>query len=1421
MKLLLLLLVILLTHHTALGDNCSAALGATLCGGGSSNFEYPRDELDDIDCGGNCTSADCCTIAGYCSLYSCPSNYRSRGFFDRCTSIQSECSDSMCCIQKCVDSRVCTGTESIISEYCDNYACTHAECCKPRTSCPTGSDRSGDDRCECRDPTKGTYTWKELPNSPWLNYWDGSCLLGCTFGPIAGTSDENGNYYSCNSNTHGGTCTPTCNTGYRIVNNTTPGNITLDCSTVKGHYNASAGGTLFCEPLPCIGKPISASPNGSYVNCVGLSSGDMCEFTCDDGFYASPSSGEFEVTCLAASWSAYSGKCLNHWCRDGPWGVVDPHANYRSCEYLRTGDTCYITCAAGYHPSVDTGFELLCHPILSAGNFFQPSVTCVPDKCDPQPTTPQPRVDYDVCKLKSTEDRCEPVCELSIRDYYHMSFPGINLHCVDGDWDDVTLKCLPNDCSNGIDSKQPNTHTDHCDHMKSGDTCIATCDEGYVLEPASGFTLECRAPSTSIGYTANATCNANTCSQPNIIVNYVIYDSCVGSHTSESCQPECVPGWTVNGTVDVLICSENGYFNASGVSCVPNKCDKGPLVPQSNASYIACTGMHSGLYCSIVCDEGYTPSSPQLFLSCDSVGNFDATDVECLPNSCLSPTWHTGSTFPGLYDPYNNQPVASYNLCDGKETGNLCKPDCRTGYTSRILNFTLVCSDSGEYQALDDQCTVNNCSAGPIPDTETAFGTYEECNAKHTDERCQPNCFIGYELIPTSVVSMNSSEDSTDSDFNLVCSESNTYNASDIDCVPRSCSNGPSWPEGRNPGPFRASDGTSVISYDDCLSNKTNDLCSPVCDEGYDISHKNFLLNCNGNNTFLVPHSMNCVPRNCSGGPSNPEMLSDVTQQALAQTCNPKSTDLTCELDCGLYHARVGKFRMACNEKNQYFATSVCVGKLCTGASELSRDRTADYSDCRNRRTGDYCDIKCQAGYEIQRNKGDNVANSTLGPLHCDSEGEFAAYGVRCTVTICEIGKYVMNKRCYPCPEGTSTTAPQNASIPGRTYCVPLDDLRGTGFMVGRLAVLSRLGCEHEVAKPDDLPWQLHPARFSLGSGRWANFVGAIVGNLVTLIGFSAVLRLFALLIEMWDKVSPSKSKYTLHFPGILIMPYSFLSPGFVMGGFRVCSAYFAGEAAFWEFAIGIFGVAFSIGVPLFVYYRVLREKSFDAKLVKAKCSKTARFFWGGQFRWVNTTKRPFVEKYGAVYDCFKENSTYFALLDLLLTVVLTLITTIPISDIGVCNIRNWIVVGILCAIAGLFLWKWPLLCQFLNNISFFNQVSQAVGIAMLSQRLFSVADIFLNFSALLAAVKFTFDILMALRPEAQQSDNSEVFDKKTAFSNFSDMMSSNDGTNNWEPLLPIGSDSNGEQVEFANFDGITPELLTEIESEQNQHFDI
>eukprot|EP00054_Salpingoeca_dolichothecata_P028658 m.219346 g.219346 ORF g.219346 m.219346 type:complete len:3133 (-) comp26284_c0_seq1:107-9505(-) len=476
-------------------------------------------------------------------------------------------------------------------------------------------------------------------------------------------------------------------------------------SCVKGKYTPAA-----CVGAPCFGIPevelvrsnITLSNLGGSGEGSGESgSGELGSGSGDGGNGGRP----FNVPTFDELFDMHFNMLYPEYEGEPYAGTVScgqPDPRRATREMTSHGKDCTVDCIPGLTKTGDAKCRF--------GNFSKES--CIPDPCLGAPPCP-------------VNTQTPPATNLMTASGTAVTFsclPGYtrssDFVCFAGKWNAPV--CEPDSCMRPNSVRWGSVHEDCKQKTEHGDYCKVVCDEGY--EQSENMTCHlgqfrggncqprsCKAPppkpdnAVEADWCSSVTKHQGTCPlvcEPGFVGSRKDYVCDKGTWSEETCMPEscnsanlmppqfsknlrcetqgstdsvahgdgctfnCINGYEPSGTIE---CSE-GKFSAA--SCVPKTCGAFPTIRNGEIGRCLTVSPERreappryahGQQCSILCDEGYSPTAD---LECE-FGNW--TEPQCKPMGCVGQPDHV----------LNGR---APDCDDTTEHGESCELECDRGY---------------------------------------------------------------------------------------------------------------------------------------------------------------------------------------------------------------------------------------------------------------------------------------------------------------------------------------------------------------------------------------------------------------------------------------------------------------------------------------------------------------------------------------------------------------------------------------------------------------------------------------------------------------------------------------------------------------------------------------------------------------------
>lgn len=342
----------------------------------------------------------------------------------------------------------------------------------------------------------------------------------------------------------------------------------VDCSSCGTgfHLSAAAGpGTQTCVPNVC------TCDNGQATTYLNLNVGEFCAehgqndcAACNPGYTLSSPAAVGSQTCTPNSCTCSNGVA------SVAWG-----SQRNLCE--TNGNEDCDTCNPGY---------ALSSPAQEGSQLCEPKVC----SSDSLPTGMS--FDNSECVGIKTGQSCDVGCAAG--------YSGKDTKYVcgtDSQFNGTSPNCTAIECNEKPNATLFTAHavTHNCGGKTTGQSCEASCDEGYN---GASQTYSC----TPSGFTGTPmACNPSPCNAAANPDNGLAGDCTSTLASSATCKPKCNEGYTLSGVTSCNV----GILTPA--TCEPSPCPAGQSPDDGGIGDCART-LQSGENCSFTCSTGYSLS---------------------------------------------------------------------------------------------------------------------------------------------------------------------------------------------------------------------------------------------------------------------------------------------------------------------------------------------------------------------------------------------------------------------------------------------------------------------------------------------------------------------------------------------------------------------------------------------------------------------------------------------------------------------------------------------------------------------------------------------------------------------------------------------------------------------------------------------
>lgn len=650
-----------------------------------------------------------------------------------------------------------------------------------------------------------------------------------------------------------------------------------------------------------------------------------------------------------------------------------PGLNTSACVGKIFGETCVVSCIAGYWPATAV---LVCQD----GTFAGSAPVCSRILCDTSTIPTGIGVNSTGCQglLMPGES-----CSLGCRDGFEPSFS--TMVCDgNGQLNGQLPECLRQECSVPDSFKAPSVMHDCGSSILHEATCTAQCPQGYASILPQIY--QCQAPQP---LSAAPACEGQVCTRNLPFGPGVQIISCA---LGGSCSPMCLRGFSPMPASLGITCNcgiDGALTGCAGFGCTRAKCGALVSAPGLDASSLSttCSGQVFGQACLASCAEGYS-GLPEV-LRCDMAPDTVATEgfvskdgstlvmPVCEGNPCTV-------NFPSR--------LGIGHSCSGKTTGQSCSTFTLPGFVALGGTSELTCTSSGAFAG-----QVSGARRKPCPQPSFPDGTLHTCSATVFGGTCWAYCDVGYDGDPVQLQCIESSDG-----LNLVplaamapsCSGRRLLTEdSDAAYLDRPSSNESNLSSENHSNETNASEDTSNAAAPelcnsseaasglqdpgvkhDCLGRTRGSLCIAECQDGFQLLGNASIFSC-GENLSFVGTPPKCEPMPCEY--AWPDGL------GVVHDCFNATTDSSCIASCAngySYAPGTEAQNFICGASGEFIGTSPsCVPLPCSAKAFMMDSRYSH--DCDGKVNGQKCVLSCADGFSMPGR------SSQIEVLRCEADG--------------------------------------------------------------------------------------------------------------------------------------------------------------------------------------------------------------------------------------------------------------------------------------------------------------------------------------------------------------------------------------------------------------------------------------------------
>ncbi|KAJ9468409.1 hypothetical protein DIPPA_33099 [Diplonema papillatum] len=334
-----------------------------------------------------------------------------------------------------------------------------------------------------------------------------------------------------------------------------------------------------------------------------------------------------------------------------------------------------------------------------------------------------------------------------------------------------------------------------------------------------------------------------------------------------------------------------------------------------------------------------------------------------------------------------------------------------------------------------------------------------------------------------------------------------------------------------------------------------------------------------------------------------------------------------------------------------------------------------------------------------------------------------------------------------------------------------------------KLAALMRFDCQVEDIDlgEDPLDWEFHPLHFGIGDSPQKYFIGAVVGNVLIVLGFLAINYLVVYGSMRVFNVTREVAVFVARAPGLVYIPCMWLLTGTAMAGSYLA---LGSKSTGFMTILGLVALLVCAAMPISIYYMILRPSCFyavavaDPKIDAAAAElvheadvkgvswqhkgvltgwkRTLYVLAYGEQVWVRSAAAPpyWVEAYGLFFEQFRKGYQWFGLAEMSQVFLIALLSSWRPGSFSSCMGRNALLSVLLLAFFASVVYLRPynshcdqFAASLMSGFTFVAITSMTISIAMknthrsASDGLMGFAGVLLLLSAAVLFVKGCYDI--------------------------------------------------------------------------------
>ena len=275
------------------------------------------------------------------------------------------------------------------------------------------------------------------------------------------------------------------------------------------------------------------------------------------------------------------------------------------------------------------------------------------------------------------------------------------------------------------------------------------------------------------------------------------------------------------------------------------------------------------------------------------------------------------------------------------------------------------------------------------------------------------------------------------------------------------------------------------------------------------------------------------------------------------------------------------------------------------------------------------------------------------------------------------------------------------------------------GAALGGQRLLMALGTEcgkEDDRSHDQLPFNLHPTRLSIGDTDLSFHVGAIIGNIfVITLGFTLVHLVVCTLLKRLPCLplrNTMEVQGFLRFPAVTMFLFFFLLQGTSLAAARL--AFSGGSYAL----LGAGTFLMCLGFMGAVYW-ILQSVHKQALYYQDETVTPCQSYFVGEGEWLSLSNN-FIDRFGVMFRRFAPHATKFVLYDMSLSVGMSLASAVKAKTMKECGHKRMAMAVMTVLYCVLLVFVKPFAHKRNNHSEIVGQVLQTIGLVLIAAGFYS-----------------------------------------------------------------------------------------------------